>query len=310
MMVTMFERVQAIVAERSGGAPEHVVATYPANWGQYRLSLFEDALRPVAAGELSVLPEPVAAAVHYAAQERVEDGTRLAVYDLGGGTFDTAVLEKSGGSWVQLGEAAGIERLGGVDFDEALYQMTVDRLGIDVASLDQDDPVVLAALARLRTDVVEAKEQLSEATSATVSSLIPGYASEVRLNRSEFEAAIRPAIDRSVDALAATIERVGATGIDRVLLVGASSRIPLVAAAVGGRTGLPIAVDTHPKHAVALGAAISPYLAEASEPPDPSAGAEASDPTSDPTQLPLPPVLPPPAPPSSRPLPRTRTPPR
>ncbi len=70
--------------------------------------------------DITLISEPEAAALHYASQTRVEDGSIVAVYDLGGGTFDTAVLRKAGaGNFELLGRPDGIETLGGADFDAA-----------------------------------------------------------------------------------------------------------------------------------------------------------------------------------------------
>ena len=96
-----------------------------------------DARRPTSATSLA-LTEPEAAAIHYASQERVDAGAVVAVYDLGGGTFDAAVLRKHGDGFEILGEPEGIERLGGIDFDEAVFAHV--RATPSAATLDQLDP--------------------------------------------------------------------------------------------------------------------------------------------------------------------------
>ena len=83
------------------------------------------------------------------------------MYDLGGGTFDAAVLRKTEDGFELLGEPAGIEQLGGVDFDEAVLAHVVDTLGDVVRDLDPADPAVVEALAQLRRDCIVAKEDLS-----------------------------------------------------------------------------------------------------------------------------------------------------
>jgi molecular chaperone DnaK (HSP70) len=136
---------------------------------------------------VATVTEPEAAAIHYASQERVDPGAVIAVYDLGGGTFDVAVLRKTASGWDILGRPEGVERLGGVDIDEAVFQHVVAVLDGVVERLDPDEPGSLAAVARLRADCVEAKEALSSDTDVSVPVLLPECRTEVRLTRRELE---------------------------------------------------------------------------------------------------------------------------
>ena len=131
------------------------------------------------------------------------------------------------------------------------------RSGPRSTSLDQNDPAVRTAVTRLAGDCVAAKEALSSDAEATIPVILPGLQSEIRLTRGEFEGMIRPTVRDSVDALRRAITSAGVTPNDlrAVLLVGGSSRIPLVSEMVSTSLGRPVAVDAHPKHAVALGAA-------------------------------------------------------
>jgi hypothetical protein len=112
-------------------------------------------------------------------------------------------------------------------------------------------------MARLRQDCVAAKETLSSDTAVSIPVLLPNLHTEVRLTRAELEAMIRPALDETIVALRRAIRSANLddSDISAVLLVGGSSRIPLVAQMVGAELGRPIAVDAHPKDAVAFGAA-------------------------------------------------------
>ncbi len=246
------------VSERQGGPPDRVALTHPANWRSFKIDLLGQAMEMAGLSGATLISEPEAAALHWSSQERVDVGTRVVVYDLGGGTFDVAILEKLETGFRFLGSPYGIEHLGGLDFDAALLHQ-VRALHEDAFdALDTSDPVVQSAAARLRDDCNAAKETLSSDTSTTVPLLFPGLASEVRINRSEFEATIRPSISQTLDAVDRALERADlqASDIDSVLLVGGSSRIPLVSQMVGARLARPVSVDTHPKHAIALGAAL------------------------------------------------------
>ena len=248
------------VVEREGGRPDGVAVSYPANWGAFKQDLLAQEIRlaDLDPGDVATLTEPAAAAVYYASQERVADGAVVAVYDLGGGTFDVAVLRKVAKGWEILGDPEGIERLGGIDFDEAVFQHVTATLGDEYEALDPEDDATLAALVRLRRECVEAKEALSEDTDVTIPVLLPGIQRDVRLTRVEFEDMIRPALSGSIAATERALRsaKVATEDVTAVLLVGGSSRVPLVGQLVGAELGRPVAIDVHPKYGIALGAAI------------------------------------------------------
>ena len=130
-----------------------------------------------------MLTEPEAAAIHYSSTERVEAGDVIAVYDLGGGTFDAAVLRKTAGGWETLGTPEGIERLGGIDFDAAVFAHVQRSLGGALEELDEDDPTAMAAVGRLREECSAAKEALSSDTDTSIPVLLPNLQTQVRLDR-------------------------------------------------------------------------------------------------------------------------------
>lgn len=252
--------VVASVTAREGGRPSAIALTHPANWGPYKRDLMRQAAERAGLGkEVTLLSEPEAAAACYAATERVDVGTTVAVYDLGGGTFDAAVLRKTASGFDILGSPQGIERLGGVDFDEAVFAHVQAAMGDAFDKLDPTDPATVAAVARLRAECVAAKETLSADTEAAIAVMLPGTHTTVRLVRGEFEDMIRPAITETVSALRRAVSVAGLTpaGINAVVLVGGSSRIPLVTQLVSDELARPIATDVHPTNAVAIGAAHS-----------------------------------------------------
>ncbi|MDT7658958.1 MAG: molecular chaperone DnaK, partial [Pseudonocardiales bacterium] len=255
----MIRWVVDLVSEREGGPPRRIAVTHPASWGAHKKDLLGRALRDVGL-TVTFLAEPQAAAVSYASAERVDAGSTVAVYDLGGGTFDAAVVRKNNnGTFELLGQPEGIERLGGVDFDEVVFGHVRDSLGGQLDSLDPEDPNVLSAVARLRRECVEAKEALSSDTEATIPVLLPELRTQTRLVRSEFEAMIRPALEETIVALRRAVSSAGLSPADlsAVLLVGGSSRIPLVSQLVSDELGRPVAVDADPKTAIAMGAALA-----------------------------------------------------
>lgn len=257
LMAKLLRWVVDTVSDAEGAPPAGIAISHPANWGEYKRDLFRQAIRVHGLEAAVMLTEPEAAAIHYASQKRVDTGSVVAVYDLGGGTFDAAVLKRTEHGWEILGRPEGIERLGGVDFDQAVFGHVVTATGI-AADLDDDDPALRTAVHRLRRDCVASKEALSSDTATSISVLLPKLQSHVRLTRTEFEDMIRPTLRDTLIALSHTLRSADLTAEDvqAVLLVGGSSRIPVVAQLVTAELGRPVATDAHPKHSVALGAAI------------------------------------------------------
>ncbi|MGH3886592.1 MAG: Hsp70 family protein [Pseudonocardiaceae bacterium] len=247
------------VAEREGEPAQGITITHPASWGTYKTRIMTDALRAADLSEVMFRTEPEAAAASYSMQERVATGSTIAVYDLGGGTFDAAVVRKTGTeTFSVLGLPEGIEWLGGVDFDDAVFGHIVAKVP-DLSELDPEAPATLAATARLRRECTEAKEALSADTEVTIPVLAPGVQTQVRLVRAEFEDLIRSQVTETVEALRRALRSadVGPEDLDVVLLVGGSSRVPLVAQLVSAELGRPVAVDADPTAAIALGAALT-----------------------------------------------------
>ena len=246
------------VATREGAEPSAICVCHPANWGPYKMDLLRQAVRMTNLEQpVTFTTEPEAAAVFYAQGRHIDPGALVAVYDLGGGTFDAAVLSKTETGFAILGQPEGIERLGGIDFDAAVFSHVSRAIGDRLSELDEDDPAAVAAVGRLREECVEAKEALSSDTDVSIPVMLPNLTTEVRLTRTELEAMVRPALYESIEALRRALRSAGVLPeqLHSVLLVGGSSRIPIVAQMVGAELGRPVAVDAHPKHAVALGAA-------------------------------------------------------
>lgn len=251
---------------RMGSAPETIVCTRPANWGPYKRELFAQAVALAGVSDARHCTEPEAAAAQYAARAVMAEGERIAVYDLGGGTFDVCVVERTAAGFALLGTPDGVEHLGGIDFDAALTGFVMQMLAGRLPDLDPEDEDTLVGLARLRRDCVEAKEALSSEMDAAVPVALPGLSTMVRLNRGDLEAAIRPALTDTVAATRRTLRSAHLEGeqLKAIVLVGGSSRIPLVGELLQREFEVPVALDTHPKHDIALGAArLAPSLSGA-----------------------------------------------
>ncbi|MET0578069.1 MAG: PQQ-binding-like beta-propeller repeat protein, partial [Ilumatobacteraceae bacterium] len=257
------------VTAQVGSAPSNVVLTHPANWTEYQLGTLRNALADVGLADAGLVSEPAAAAMDFAALATVEPESSVLVYDLGGGTFDVALLQRSGDAFEQQIEPAGIERLGGIDFDEAVFQYVVASIPAEALATARGHPEGAAAIAALRRRCVDAKEALSSDATSDVPVMLPGFTSTVRITRSEFEDMIRPMVRQTIGLVESTLARAGidAASLGAVLIVGGSSRIPLVPQMVSEQLRLPVRVDAHPKLVVARGAARQAGLAQPARAP-------------------------------------------
>jgi len=242
-------------AERLGDLPSRVVLTHPASWQQFKVDTLHQAAALADLPAILTRPEPVAAALQYADTNRVEVGQRICVYDLGGGTFDVCVVRRTLDGFEILGVPEGIEHLGGIDFDEAVFDQVRRDLSPRLSPVDHDDP----GFWRLRRDCVDGKEALSVDVDTDIPVSLAGVTTSVRLTRAEFEGMIRPALGETIDATHRALNSAGlaASDLTGFVLVGGSSRIPLVSEMLSAEFRCSIARNTHPKHDIALGAALA-----------------------------------------------------
>ncbi|MBB4904843.1 Hsp70 family protein [Actinophytocola algeriensis] len=244
-----------------GKKPDEVRLTHPAQWGPVRRNVLLSAARQAGMGSnLVLVPEPVAAAAHFASfpGQTLVPGQALAVYDLGAGTFDVAIVGATQNGFVVLAEA-GLPDLGGLDVDQALLehvgrQVSVRDPGRWQSLLRPMSTGDRRAQRALREDVKAAKESLSRHPQTEVP--LPEPFEDVLVTRVELEALIRPGMLRSVELLAGTIRSTGMTPgrLVGIYLVGGSSRIPLIATLIAEQLRVvPTSLD-QPETAVALGA--------------------------------------------------------
>jgi actin-like ATPase involved in cell morphogenesis len=246
---------------RSGGTPPaEVRLTHPARWPAERLDALRTAAAEVGIPSVALLAEPVAAAMHYGGN-KIAAGEYVAVYDLGGGTFDTAVLRRVEHGFELAGPPGGDDRLGGEDFDHRLMDFVIARLAVtepDAATAlrESEDIQWKKAASQVLVEARLAKEALSRQTSYTML-LPPPINQEMRITRPEFEALIRADVQRTIEEFGATVEAADLEPdqLSARYLAGGSSRIPLVSRLL--QEAYDAAPDTYddPKVAVALGAA-------------------------------------------------------
>ncbi|OLR93334.1 Hsp70 family protein [Actinokineospora bangkokensis] len=277
LLAAQLREVVTYVTAQEGAPPEQVVLTCPAVWGPYRREHFDEVPRLAGLPGARIVTEPEAAATHYSMERRLGEGELVAVYDLGGGTFDTTILRARAGGMEILGTPEGVERLGGMDFDEALVAHVDRSLDGAISALDPGDPDSARALAAIRALCVRAKEELSTEPDVTLRVPLPAGERELLVTRLEFNEMIKPSVELTTEALHRTIASAGLRPDDlaAVLLAGGSSRIPLVPQMVSEAFGRPVRVGLHPKYTVALGAAAvsrTPAAAPPAPPGTPPSG--------------------------------------
>lgn len=250
----------------NGSRPAVVRLTHPASWTQELASQLEDAARRAGIeSEVQLLPEPVAAAMHFVAKRdgQMASGSIVAVYDLGGGTFDVAVLRRQEDGFAVMGHPLGLPDVGGIEMDERLARHVVEQIV-------EQRPDLAAELAapsdrkwrRVRRELLRESQSVKELLSRneSVRMHVPDATGfePISITKPEFEALISTAVERSLDEVDAALLTAGVTPgeLSRLYLVGGSSRIPFVEHAVERRFQRADTEDD-PQSVVALGAAIA-----------------------------------------------------
>ena len=247
-----------------GYAVTQAVITVPAYFNDSQRQATKDAGRIAGLEVLRIINEPTAAALSYGVDKTDKKDRKIAVYDLGGGTFDISIIEIAnidGDKQIEVLSTNGDTFLGGEDFDQAIMDFLVDEFkkdsGID---LKKD----MLALQRLKDSAEKAKIELSSAASTDVNlPYITADASgpkhlNVKLTRAKFEAMVESLIQRSIEPCKIAMKDANVTpgDIDEVILVGGQTRMPKVQEAVEKLFGKAPRKDVNPDEAVAAGAAI------------------------------------------------------
>ena len=227
-----------------GGELVGAVITVPAYFDDAQRQATKDAARLAGLNVLRLLNEPTAAAVAYGLDQHAEGV--VAIYDLGGGTFDISILRLTGGVFEVLA-TGGDTALGGDDFDHAIASWIVEQAGLS-ADLDPGTQRELLQIA------CAAKEALTNSSSVSVA--FGGWHAE--LTREAFDALIEPMIARSLKACRRAVRdsNIELEEVQAVVMVGGSTRVPRVREAVAQMFGRQPLTDIDPDQVVAIGAAI------------------------------------------------------
>jgi hypothetical protein len=300
LVAAVLKEAARVATQRAGGEPAtRIILTYPARWATPATDQLREAAARAGLQGAELVPEPVAAGT--AGATTTAEGARVAVYDLGGGTFDAAVLERAEGGWQLAGKPGGLPAVGGERFDALLH----DAL---IALLRADDPEAAEALANPQTarhrgyartwwrDLRALKEHLSGDSFGDIA--VPGTDRTMRFTRDELEELVGPDLDRTVTELRTTLADAGPGEVREIVMSGDASQMPAVSDRLGVAFDLPIRMASDPKAVVARGAVAA---ADRLRPPEPPTPPEPPKPPEPPT----PPEPPKPPEPPTPPEPRT-----
>ena len=258
----VLQKMKSDAEEYLGREVSQAVITCPAYFTDAQRKATQDAGRIAGLEVLRIINEPTAAALAYGV-DKDEDQTIL-VFDLGGGTFDVSILEiyqVDGQPQIEVKATSGDNRLGGDDFDEAVIDWIVSEYkkssGIDLSN-------DLQAMSRLREAAEKAKIELSGTNSTQVNlpfiTMREGQPEhlDMTLSRAKFDDLTADLIKRTMKPTRRSMKDAGvkAGDIDKILLVGGSTRIPAVQDAIEKETGKPPFKGINPDEAVAIGAAL------------------------------------------------------
>ena len=259
----ILKKMKKTAEDYLGEAVSGAVITVPAYFNDAQRQATKDAGKIAGLEVKRIINEPTAAALAYG-MDKTEEEQVVAVYDLGGGTFDVSIIEISnieGEKQIEVLSTNGDTHLGGEDFDNLLINHLVDEfLETDGVDLRKDS----LAMQRVKESAEKAKIELSSAMQTDVN--LPYITADatgpkhmnIKLSRAKFESLVESLIDRSFKAIDQAIEDAGIPKdeITDVLLVGGMTRMPMVQAKVTAHFGKEPRKDINPDEAVATGAAI------------------------------------------------------
>ena len=225
------------------------VITVPAYFNDAQRQATRDAGKLAGLDVLRIINEPTAASLAYGIGLNKEDRKTIAVYDLGGGTFDVSILRIANGIFEVL-STHGDTYLGGDDMDKSIIRFWLAQLGMQEDAL-QDDKSFAQSI-RLRAE--EAKKILTD--NERYEGVVGEH--ELSITQEDFEKLIAPLIEKTIEACGSALKDAGlaARDIDEIVMVGGSTRVPAVRRAVSAFFGKEVNLSMNPDEVVALGAAL------------------------------------------------------
>ncbi|SIN77491.1 molecular chaperone DnaK [Sulfurivirga caldicuralii] len=260
----ILKKMKETAEDYLGHEVKEAVITVPAYFNDAQRQATKDAGRIAGLDVKRIINEPTAAALAYGVDKDTKGDKKIAVYDLGGGTFDISIIEVAdvdGEKQIEVLATNGDTFLGGEDFDKRIIDYVVEEFKKDQGVDLRNDPL---ALQRLKEAAEKAKIELSSREQTDIN--LPYITADatgpkhlnVRITRAKFESLIEDLVEKSIEPCRIAMKDAGLSNsdIDDVILVGGSTRVPLVQKKVEEFFGKAPRKDVNPDEAVAIGAAI------------------------------------------------------
>ncbi|WP_033827718.1 Hsp70 family protein [Bacillus andreraoultii] len=242
-------------AEEALGEPiTDVVITVPAYFDDAKRNATKDAGEMIGVNVLKVINEPTAAALAYYDPEKAHIEQNIVIYDLGGGTFDLTIVRVHNYE-IQVLATDGDSSLGGFDFDNAIFNYAAEKFeeetGLDIYDDEQ-------GLQELRENAEKCKKSLTKRSKYTIPVTSQGKSVRIDMTRELFNTLIEPFLKRTQQIMEETIAEAGLAWneVDKILLVGGSTRTPIISSMIKDYTGIEPSKELNPDEVVALGAAV------------------------------------------------------
>ena len=246
-------------ANAQGHDVKDVVITCPAYFGNEERTATKQAGLIAGLNVLNIVNEPTAAALNYCCRE-FKENRKIMVYDLGGGTFDITLfdfsVDESGKAFIDIIKTGGNDRLGGIDWDARMYDYMCEKYAFE-NGVSQDD-MELELQQKIKAQIEQAKKDLSTLQKKSYTISYDGDRTRIELTREDFESRTKDLVEQTMDFVTHLLNdcSISAYNVDVVLLVGGSTRMPMIKNAVEAMFPGKVRVED-PDLAVAKGAALA-----------------------------------------------------
>ncbi len=235
-----------------GDTVDGAVITVPAYFGDPQRQATRDAATAAGLNVLDIINEPTAAAIAFGIGKNIGKSQKIMIYDFGGGTFDVSILDIDEDS-IRVIATNGDHKLGGYDIDMAIVDYVKEKAEEEGMDIEND----IKAMQNLMIQAEEAKKTLSSDDTTEISLYVKGEDLTIELDRETFEDMIETILDTTVSVMLRTLDEANLdySQIDKILLVGGSTRIPIIQKVIEDESGIKPSSEVHPDEAVAIGAA-------------------------------------------------------
>lgn len=248
----ILSKMKADAEKHLGDTVDGAVVTVPAYFNEAQRRATMDAGQIAGLNVIAIINEPTAAALAFGISKGSEKEQTIMVYDLGGGTFDVTIMRFNSNSITVLG-TAGDRKLGGFDFDNRIIEVVMEAASKEGIDISKD----ITARQDLQLKAETAKKSLSSKDKTNIMLNISGRPFKYTIARDEFVDLVEPLLYRTVSCMENACDEAGVEyeDLDKILLVGGSTRMPIICDFIREETGITPSSEVHPDEAVAIGAA-------------------------------------------------------